>query len=61
MHHSKECPLKSQFASTAPSTEVVGEGLRLLAVARGLCPLSPTIDATFGSDSTVGERAGVRG
>ena len=32
-----------------------------MTVARRLCPLSPTIDATFGSDSTVGERAGVRG
>ena len=35
--------------------------IRPLAVVRRLCSLSPTIDVAFGSDSAVGERAGVRG
>ena len=35
--------------------------IRQLAVPHPLCPLSPTIGAAVGEDSTVGERAGVRG
>ena len=41
----------------------MGDGagcIRPLAVSQ-FCSLSPTIDAAFGEDSTVGERAGVRG
>ncbi len=38
-----------------------GGCIRQMAVLRSLRPLSPTIDVAFGADSTVGERAGVRG
>ena len=36
-------------------------GIRQWAVLRRLCSLSPTTAIAFGVDSTVGERAGVRG
>ncbi len=44
-----------------PNHRLTDTNSRPWAELRTLCPLSPTIDTAIGVDSTVGERAGVRG
>ncbi len=58
--HPGGMPEISRWLSAATPPERFG-CIRPLVGLRSLCPLSPTRDATFGVDSTVGERAGVRG
>ena len=59
------CPLRGPQGSPLRHSHVrqnVGGGQTTRdGGSRLVCPLSPTFDATFDEDSTVGERAGVRG